>query len=144
MSFPWRTLRVTDTIFEHHLDEQLGLERGPNGEPSATDFLVMELPAIVERFATDFDGLPEIVSGLSAAQLLIATGVLAHGIAHSSEMPTRRVGPGGSPIDDLGDTNLRSGKNRARQVEGNGRLRSSCLIEVVGIAPFDGPTGQLR
>lgn len=29
---------------------QLGDTRGPNGEPSATDFLVLELPAIVEAF----------------------------------------------------------------------------------------------
>gem|GEM_PF-6043896 len=39
----WREVRVTATLLEE-LDRQLGSERGPNGEPSATDFLVMDLP----------------------------------------------------------------------------------------------------
>lgn len=37
-----REVRVTEQFFED-LDRQLGDERGPTGEPSATDFL--EMPA---------------------------------------------------------------------------------------------------
>jgi len=48
-----REVRVASTFFDE-LDLRLGPERGPDGEPSATDFLVMDLPAIVERFAADF------------------------------------------------------------------------------------------
>lgn len=52
-----RTVRTSQAFFDQ-LDEQLGTSRGPNGEPSATDFLVVELPAIVEAFATRFDEPP--------------------------------------------------------------------------------------
>ena len=41
-----------------------------------TDFLVIDLPAVVDLFATDFDTLPEIIEGLPAARMLIATGRL--------------------------------------------------------------------
>ena len=70
-----RTVRVAESLFEQ-LDAQLGPDRGDDGSPSATDFLVFELPAIVERFATDFEGLPEIVAGVSGGRMLIASGVL--------------------------------------------------------------------
>lgn len=75
-----RTVRVADEFFEQ-LDAQLGADRGPLGEPSATDFLVLELPPIVERFATGFDELPEVIGGVPAARVLIAGGVLVRGIA---------------------------------------------------------------
>jgi hypothetical protein len=42
-----RIVRVTDAFFEQ-LDTQLGADRGPQGAPSATDFLVLELPPIVD------------------------------------------------------------------------------------------------
>ncbi|WP_162941620.1 hypothetical protein [Desertimonas flava] len=42
---------------------------------------MLELPAIVERFATDFDALPEIVDGVSAGRMLITAGVLVRAIA---------------------------------------------------------------
>ncbi len=70
-----RSVRVTDEFFAQ-LDAQLGPQRGDNGEPSATDFLVLDLPAVVDRFATGFDTLPEIVEGFDAGRMLIATGVL--------------------------------------------------------------------
>jgi hypothetical protein len=75
-----RRVRVTDAFFEQ-LDEQLGAHRGPDGEPSSTDFLVIELPAAVERFATGFDDLPEIIDGFHGGRMLIAPGVLVRAIA---------------------------------------------------------------
>jgi len=85
-----RVVRVTDSFFDQ-LDTYFGSERGPNGEPSATDFIVLELPAIVERFATDFDGLPEIVERVPAGRTLITSGVLVRAVACSaSPPPTRR------------------------------------------------------
>jgi hypothetical protein len=59
---------VTDAFFEQ-LDSHFGPDRGEHGEPSATDFVVLELPAIVERFALNFDDLPEIVEGVSAGRM---------------------------------------------------------------------------
>lgn len=70
-----RRVRVTAALFEQ-LDDQLSPDRGPKGEPSATDFIVLELPAIVERFSTGFDDLPEVVEGLPSARMLIAPGLL--------------------------------------------------------------------
>ena len=66
VSAPRRSVRVTDQFF-HALDDQLGPDRSVACAPSATDFLVCELPPVVERFATDFDGLPEVVEGSAGA-----------------------------------------------------------------------------
>lgn len=75
-----RLVRVSPTFFDQ-LDQQLGSDRGEAGEPSATDFLVIDLPPIVERFATDFEELPEVVEGLPAARVLVATGRLVRAVA---------------------------------------------------------------
>ena len=70
-----RRVRVTAGFFDQ-LDSQLGADRGPHGEPSATDFVALELPAIIDRFAEGFDDLPEIEPGVGSARMLIAAGVL--------------------------------------------------------------------
>lgn len=75
-----RVVRVTNAFFDQ-LDQQLAAERGRAGEPSATDFLVLDLPPIVERFATGFDGLPEIIEGVSQARVLVAAGRLVRAVA---------------------------------------------------------------
>lgn len=75
-----REVRVTELFFDD-LDRQLDQERGPNGEPSATDFLVMDLPAIVERFAERFDTLPEVRVGEPAVRVAVGTGVLVAAFA---------------------------------------------------------------
>ena len=80
MTSPRRQVRVGDGFFRR-LDEQLSQERGPRGEPSATDFLVRELPDVVERFATGFDGLPQAVEGFSGGRMLIARGLLVRAFA---------------------------------------------------------------
>ena len=51
-----RPVKVDERFLEL-LDQQLPAERGPQGEPSATDFLLVDLPPIAERFATSFDEL---------------------------------------------------------------------------------------
>lgn len=68
-------VHVTDTFFEE-LDRQLPAERGPIGQPSTTDFIVIDLPAIVEQFATTFDELPVAIEGLSSIRMLIGTSAL--------------------------------------------------------------------
>ncbi len=79
-----REVRVTEAFFEE-LDAQLGSVRGPTGEASATDFLVIDLPAVVERFASGFDELPEAVEGIASARMFIGSSALVrafvvHGI----------------------------------------------------------------
>jgi hypothetical protein len=51
-----RTVRVDQQFFTE-LDAQLGETRGPNGEPSASDFLLIELPTIADTFGERFDEL---------------------------------------------------------------------------------------
>ena len=72
------TVRATASFFED-LDRQLPSHRGPNGEPSANDFQVFELLRVVDRFATGFDELPELIPGRTDYRILIASGVL---VAH--------------------------------------------------------------
>jgi len=70
-------LEVRATLeFFADLDRQLASDRGERGEPSTNDFQVFELLAIVERFASDFIGLPELIPGRSDYRVMIATGVL--------------------------------------------------------------------
>jgi hypothetical protein len=80
VSPPRRVVRATAEFFED-LDRQLGAERGPNGEPSANDFQVFELLRIVERFATGWDELPELIAGRPEYRLFIGTGTLVAGFS---------------------------------------------------------------
>lgn len=68
-------VRGAASFFED-LDRRLPNERGPNGEPSRTDFQTFELLNIVERFATGFDDLPELIPRRSDYRVLITTGIL--------------------------------------------------------------------
>ncbi|MBA2282741.1 MAG: hypothetical protein H0W25_16145 [Acidimicrobiia bacterium] len=75
-----RLVRVSEAFFLQ-LDQQLGQDRGRNGEASATDFLVVDLPAVVERFATDFDELAEAVDGVAEVRMLVNTGRVVRAFA---------------------------------------------------------------
>ncbi len=75
MTLERRQVRATPDFFDD-LDRQLPGERGPNGEPSTVDFQAFELLRIVERFATGFDQLPELIVGRPEYRILITTGVL--------------------------------------------------------------------
>jgi hypothetical protein len=70
-----REVRATLEFFQD-LDRQLRSERGPAGEPSTNDFQTFELLEIVERFATGFDELPELIPQRRDYRILISTGVL--------------------------------------------------------------------
>jgi hypothetical protein len=80
VSEPRRIVRATAQFFED-LDRQLGAERGPNGEPSTNDFQVFELLRIVDRFATDWDALPELIDGRLDYRLFIGSGILVAGFS---------------------------------------------------------------
>lgn len=70
-----RPVRV-DPQFFAELDAQLGETRGPNGEPSSTDFLLLDLPSIANAFAESFDELPAMFAGREDYRYLVATGRL--------------------------------------------------------------------
>ena len=70
-----REVRVSESFF-HQLDAQLGSSRGPDGQPSATDYLLIELPTVVDRFASEFEELAEMVTGVGTARMLVTTGTL--------------------------------------------------------------------
>lgn len=58
-----------------------GQNVAPSASRSLTDFLTIELLAIVDIFATRFDDLPQLVEGRSDYRILIATGTLVRAIA---------------------------------------------------------------
>jgi hypothetical protein len=67
--------------FHDQLRSHLPDERGPNGEPSATDFVTFVLPEIIDRFAEQFDELPEAIVGVSATRVFLGSGILVHAVA---------------------------------------------------------------
>ena len=68
-------MRATLDFFRD-LDRQLPTQRGPNGEPSTSDFQTFELLEIVEQFAVGFDELPVLIPGRDDYRILISTGVV--------------------------------------------------------------------
>lgn len=85
MSDPRRRVRATRNFFDD-LDAQLDSERGPSGEPSTSDFQVVELFPIIERFATGFDSVPEFILGRPDYRVLITAGVLVPRIAVTAQL----------------------------------------------------------
>ena len=51
---PERIVRFSDQFFDR-LDDLLPVERGADGTPSVTDFLLLELPAVRDMLASDFE-----------------------------------------------------------------------------------------
>jgi hypothetical protein len=70
-----RVVRV-DPQFFVELDAQLGETRGPNGEPSASDFLLVDLPTVSESIAESFDELPRLFPDRDDYRYVVATGLL--------------------------------------------------------------------
>lgn len=70
-----RVVRV-DPQFFADLDAQLADTRGPNGEPSSSDFLLLDLPTIADVFGESFDELPAMFEGRTDYRYLVTTGSL--------------------------------------------------------------------
>lgn len=68
------SVRASGSFFDD-LDDQFPSERGSNGEPSAHDFLLVELFRIIEVFATAFDQLV-VVDDDPTYRMLITSGRL--------------------------------------------------------------------
>lgn len=90
MSGSRREVRATQAFFEE-LDSQLGDERGANGEPSSYDFQSHELFSIVERFAEDWDRLPELIAGRTDYRVLVGAGMLVNGFVVTGQLASDRA-----------------------------------------------------
>ncbi|MCB1248427.1 MAG: hypothetical protein R2699_17870 [Acidimicrobiales bacterium] len=75
MSSQRRRVRVTDQFFER-LDELLPAERTIDGRPSATDFLLHDLPTMIDRLADDYIACTLPVEELAPVRVMITSGLL--------------------------------------------------------------------
>lgn len=70
-----RLVRVTEQFFDR-LDDLFPEVRTVEGDPSAADFLLHELPNVIEKLATDFESAAMLTGGEPDVRVLIAAGLL--------------------------------------------------------------------
>lgn len=75
-----------DPQFFSELDAQLGETRGPNGEPSVSDFLLVELPTLSQVFAETFEELPALYPDRDDYRYLSATGILVRAVTITAQL----------------------------------------------------------
>lgn len=68
------TVRVTQQFFDE-LDRLLPPARTPEGGPSATDFVVRDLPPLVERLADDYE-MSTAATADPTVRTMLAVGAL--------------------------------------------------------------------
>jgi len=73
-----RQVRVASTFFDR-LDELLPEERSATGVASTADFLLHEIPPLIDLLADDYEDATLEVPGVPDVRVLIASGVL---VAH--------------------------------------------------------------
>lgn len=74
-----RVVRFTEEFF-NRLDELLPEERGPDGTPSVTDFVLHDLPAVRDRLAGDYLHWT-LPSNDPDVRVYIGAGLLVHRFA---------------------------------------------------------------
>ncbi len=72
-----RPVRVLDSFYDN-VFRGLRIERGPNGEPSADDFLDLDLPGIIDYFAACYDTLPRYLTDHPHYRVLIGSGLTVY------------------------------------------------------------------
>jgi hypothetical protein len=75
-----RQVRVAPSFFDR-LDELLPEERSATGTPSTADFLLHEIPPLIDVLAIDFEARTLEVKDVPEVRVLIATGVLVANLA---------------------------------------------------------------
>ena len=75
-----RLVRFTESFFED-LDGQLPEERSASGAPSATDFLLYDLPRLRDALASGFEASTLPVPDLAPIRVLAGTGTLVAAVA---------------------------------------------------------------
>lgn len=77
---PDRLVRFLQPFFDE-LDGQLPDQRGADGSPSATDFLLYELPPIRDLLASGFEECTLAAAGAEPLRVLIVSGTLVRSAA---------------------------------------------------------------
>ena len=81
-----REVRVDNRFFDD-VDAAFRSERGPNGEPSADDFIRLDLFGIQEEVAERFDDLA-VEPSAPGVRVLVVTGLMFRQAAvYAAEMP---------------------------------------------------------
>ena len=75
-----RQVRVAPSFFDR-LDELFPEERSPTGVPSTADFLLHEMPPLIDVLALDYESATLEVRDVPEVRVLIATGVLVAHVA---------------------------------------------------------------
>lgn len=75
-----RQVRVAPSFFDR-LDELLPAERSPTGVPSTADFLLHELPPLIDLLAADYENVTLAVKDVPEVRVLVAAGVLVARLA---------------------------------------------------------------
>ncbi len=69
-----RQVRFTEQFFDR-IDALLPGERGADGSPSVTDFLLLDLPAVRDRLAADYEN-NTLATGDPEVRVYIGSGIL--------------------------------------------------------------------
>lgn len=75
-----RQVRVAPSFFDR-LDELLPEERSASGVPSTADFLLHEMPPLIDLLALDYEATTLEVKDVPGVRVLIAAGVLVARLA---------------------------------------------------------------
>jgi hypothetical protein len=75
-----RVVRITQLFF-NRLDQLLEAHRSNDGRPSATDFLLHDLPPIIEALANGFDVVTTAIPHRKRVRVLISHGMLVGHLA---------------------------------------------------------------
>jgi hypothetical protein len=75
-----RQVRVTQQFFDR-LDDLLPQERSAAGAPSTTDFLLHDLPRIIDRLAEGYENSTLVVDDAAGTRVMITAGMLVPFIA---------------------------------------------------------------
>ncbi|MGI8683941.1 MAG: hypothetical protein ACR2MO_02360 [Acidimicrobiales bacterium] len=75
-----RQVRVSPSFFDR-LDELLPEERKADGRPSATDFLLHELPSIIDLLATGYERVTLDVEEVPDVRVVVTAGRLLARVA---------------------------------------------------------------
>ena len=67
-----RQVRVAQSFFDR-LDELLPPERGPRGRPSTVDFLLHEMPTLIDALAQDYEAVTAALTERSEVGVEFAT-----------------------------------------------------------------------